>query len=52
MAGTCSCMDVGLKCTDACSLADCENRAINGDENDEDLNEENIADSESDEDSD
>ena len=52
VAGTCSCMDVGLKCTDACSLADCENRAINGDENDEDLNEENIADSESDEDSD
>ena len=47
VAGTCSCVDVGLKCTDACSLGDCE---INDDENDEDLNEDNIVDSESDED--
>ena len=52
VVGTCSCVDVGLKCTDACSLGDCENRAINDDENDEDLNEDNILDSESDEDSD
>lgn len=45
VAGTCSCVDVGLKCTDACSLGDCENRAINGDDSESD------ADSESDEDS-
>ena len=47
MAGTCSCVDFGLKCTDAYLLGDCE---INNDENDEDLNEDNIVDSESNED--
>ena len=47
MAGTCSCVDLRLKWTDACSLGDCE---INDDENEEDLNEDNILDSESDED--
>ena len=47
VVGTCSCVDFGLKCTDACSLGDFE---INDDENDEDLNEDNIVDSESDED--
>ena len=45
VVGTCSCVDVGLKCTDACSLGDCENKAINGDDSESD------ADSESDEDS-
>lgn len=37
VAGTSACVDVGLKRTDACSLGDCENRAINDDEDIDDL---------------
>ena len=37
---TCSsCVDVGIKCTDACLLGDCENRAIIDDEDNDDLKE-------------
>lgn len=37
VVGTCSCVNVGLKCTAACSLGNCENRSINDDEDNKDL---------------
>ena len=52
MAGTCSCVDIGLKCTDACSLGDYENRTIDDEEDEDHFNEDNIVEGESDEDSD
>ena len=52
VAGSCSCVDVGLKYTDACSFGDCENRTIDDNEDDDNFNEDNIFEGESDEDSD